>query len=338
MWARHVLESTLAAAPIGALRARDIWAFISGLLSRRKDSGKGFRTQTIANVTNLLRKCLSDAVADELILSNVASGVSIPRRRGESATETAYLTAAEVDAVSSCEAIPERKQLIFTVAIFTGLRAGELWALRWAAVELDGERPQITVRRSHRNAPKNGKVQTVPLLEPARIALVRTRELLTEREGDDLVFPSKRGFQRQPNDDAGWCTRKRKKGVLEPGLQELAGITRRVRFHDLRHTCASHLVMGTWGSPWPLADVAKMLRHSSITVTERYAHLAPGYLHEQSRRTARTTAAGPKLALSDPSPSASPDAVTQDLGHDLSHPSGLNRRPAVYETAALPLS
>jgi hypothetical protein len=157
-------------------------------------------------------------------------------------------------------------------------------------------------------------------------------ELLTEREGDDLVFPSKRGFQRQPNDDAGWCTRKRKKGVLEPGLQELAGITRRVRFHDLRHTCASHLVMGTWGSPWPLADVAKMLRHSSITVTERYAHLAPGYLHEQARRTARTTAAGPKLALSDPSPSASPDAVTQGLGHDLSHPSGLNRRPAVYET------
>jgi integrase len=168
MWARHVLESTLAAAPIGALRARDIRAFISGLLSHRKDSGKGLRTPTIANVTNLLRKCLSDAVADELIPSNVASGVSIPRRRGESA----YLTAAEVDAVSSCEAIPERERLIFTVAIFTGLRAGELWALRWADVELDGERPQITVRRSHRNAPKNGKVQTVPLLEPARIALV----------------------------------------------------------------------------------------------------------------------------------------------------------------------
>ncbi len=338
MWARHVLKSSLGEASIGSIRPRDIRAFISELLSHRKDSGKGLRTQTIANVTNLLRKALADAVADELIPNNPASGVSIPRRRGEAASETSYLTAAEVDAVATCDRIPERERHIFTVAIFTGLRAGELWALRWGDIELEGERPQITVRRSHRNAPKNGKVQTVPLLEPARAALIRTREILSEREPDDLVFPTKRGFQRQPNDDAGWCTRKRKKGVLEPGLQELAGITRRVRFHDLRHTCASHLVMGTWGSPWPLADVSKMLRHSSITVTERYAHLAPGYLHEQARRTARTAVMCPRPSPSSSSPPASPDVVTQVLGHDLSHPSGLNRRPAVYETAALPLS
>ena len=46
--------------------------------------------------------------------------------------------------------------------------------------------------------------------------------------------------------------------------------------HDLRHTFASWLVMnGT-----PLFEVSKLLRHASIQMTERYAHLAPGHLHD----------------------------------------------------------
>jgi integrase len=48
-----------------------------------------------------------------------------------------------------------------------------------------------------------------------------------------------------------------------------------VRFHDLRHTCASHLVSGTWGRAWRLEEVRDYLGHSNISVTQRYAHMSP---------------------------------------------------------------
>lgn len=65
-----------------------------------------------------------------------------------------------------------------------------------------------------------------------------------------------------------------------------AVFARHVRFHDLRHTCASHLVMGSWGRPWRLEEVRQMLGHSSITATERYAHLAPEVLWGLASETA----------------------------------------------------
>ena len=49
-----------------------------------------------------------------------------------------------------------------------------------------------------------------------------------------------------------------------------------VTFHTLRHTCASWLVM----EGVPLFEVSKLLRHASIQMTERYAHLAPDHLHD----------------------------------------------------------
>jgi hypothetical protein len=50
-----------------------------------------------------------------------------------------------------------------------------------------------------------------------------------------------------------------------------AGITRRVRWHDLRHTCATSLLAGWWGRKWTLDEVCRFLGHSGIQVTERYA-------------------------------------------------------------------
>ncbi|MFO0562456.1 MAG: tyrosine-type recombinase/integrase [Polyangiales bacterium] len=69
------------------------------------------------------------------------------------------------------------------------------------------------------------------------------------------------------------------------GWKTKLGIERRVRFHDLRHTCASHLVMGAWGTQWTLQEVAAFLGHADTTVTEIYAYLSPDHLHRRADAT-----------------------------------------------------
>lgn len=199
--------------------------------------------------------------------------VTVPRgRQGRTVEAWTYLTPAEVAAIETCAAIPDPERAIYTVAIYTGLRAGELWALRWEDVVLGGPTPEITVRASHDGPTKSGKVRRVPLLDPALAALAR---LPGPREG--RVFPGLGGGARLRGDDARWAPAMRAGGAIN-GYRARAGITRRVRFHDLRHTCASHLVMGTWAPALSLLEVAQWLGHSSVSVTQRYAHLCPDRL------------------------------------------------------------
>jgi integrase len=82
------------------------------------------------------------------------------------------------------------------------------------------------------------------------------------------VFPTHLGGMYSRGYDANWVTQWRKK----------SGCAEHVRFHDLRHTCGSHLVMGTWGRPFTLMEVRDWLGHSDIKTTQRYARLAPDAL------------------------------------------------------------
>ncbi len=170
-----------------------------------------------------------------------------------------------------------------------------------------------------------------------------------------LVFPARNGGRRDRGDDARWAPESGGKGKAPrwPGYRALAGITRPVHFHDLRHTTATHLLAGTWTSqPWPITAVRDMLRHSSVTVTERYAHARAEHLHAlaRDRDAAGAPAAVPRdqprdqigapelvTAPLNPSAAITGNPFQEGVSHQ-SHPSGLNRRPAVYETAALPLS
>jgi hypothetical protein len=68
---------------------------------------------------------------------------------------------------------------------------------------------------------------------------------------------------------------------------------REVRFHDLRHTCASSLIAGWWGRRWSLEEVKGLLGHRSITTTERYAHLAESALNNAARETGHLPSVSP---------------------------------------------
>jgi hypothetical protein len=107
---------------------------------------------------------------------------------------------------------------------------------------------------------KSGKVRRVPLLPLAVSALAR----LERGAPDAFVFPAPRGGARPLGRIV----------AHEAWLSWIdgAGIARRVRWHDLRHTAATLLLQGAFGGRrWSLEEVKEMLGHSSVRVTERYA-------------------------------------------------------------------
>ena len=109
------------------------------------------------------------------------------------------------------------------------------------------------------------------------------------------VWPSSTGGTRAGTDDAGWrdqvswrTARGERYRHTRPGVKSRAGITRHVRFHDLRHTCASHLMMGGWGVALTLEECRDWLGHSSTIVTQRYAHLSPAGVRDRVRKLRET--------------------------------------------------
>ncbi len=303
-WATHIATAKFIDWPLARITRRDVKDWVEALTRKkalapaRWKKGPGKRTdrplsrQSVMHALNLLRKCIADALEDEIFTgTNPAKDVRVPARPSTADTWS-YLTPAEIEAVTSCPEIEEENRLVLTVAIYTGLRQGELWGIHWSDVHLDSNRPELVVRHSHKGPTKNGKIRHVPLLGPAQVALKRLKELYPRRTVG-LVFTTVTGCRRPKSDDAGWRDRRLSKDVVKQGHKTLAGITRRVRFHDLRHTCASHLLMGTWGRAWKLEEVRDFLGHSDISVTQRYAHLSADHLQRAASETVVTPAQGP---------------------------------------------
>jgi len=141
---------------------------------------------------------------------------------------------------------------VVRVALETGLRKGDLLGLTWRAVDLD--RGWITLRMR-----KTGRRVTIPISEPCREALLdcRSRVPTNAATGGDLVFRTSRGR----------TFNKKQVGEYFSLAKRVAGITRRVRFHDLRHTVGSDLA----SAGVPVHLIAKLLGHRSTVMAERYA-------------------------------------------------------------------
>jgi integrase len=141
---------------------------------------------------------------------------------------------------------------IVVLAVSTGMRKGEMLGLRWQDVDL--VRNRITLEQT-----KNGDRRSVPLVGRARLAIVEYAKV--RRIDTSLVFPSRRKPSIPADLRKPWA-----KAVETAGLLHF-------RFHDLRHTCASHLAM----SVATLAEISEVLGHKTLAMVKRYAHLSESH-------------------------------------------------------------
>ncbi len=157
----------------------------------------------------------------------------------------------------------EQDGAVFLTAAFTGLRQGELVALRWRDVDFTGRR--VRVAGSYVNGvlstPKSGKVRSVPMSRDVAEALARLGQRGKQVGEDDVVF-----LGRFPGEhlDASALNRRYKAAVKRAGLRPL-------RFHDLRHTFGTLAVAG--GAQ--LLQVQAWMGHADISTTMVYLHYAP---------------------------------------------------------------
>jgi integrase/recombinase XerD len=128
------------------------------------------------------------------------------------------------------------------------------------------------VHRGRHGTTKSGKARYIPILDAL---LPFLRSLALNRDGATLVFPGRKGKVRT------------KPGIRFPFKQAAAraGLSKKLRFHDLRHTFASHWVL----EGGDIFRLSKILGHSSVTVTQNvYAHLAPEAWEQDYHRLAFT--------------------------------------------------
>jgi integrase len=155
-------------------------------------------------------------------------------------------------------AADERDAAVFVAAGFTGLRMGELRALRWR--DVDFARSVVRVRASYAagelSVPKSGKVRSVPMVDEVARHLARLAERDSFTGDDDLVFCEEGGT---------WLNDDRLRRRYETALKA-AGL-RRLRFHDLRHTFGSLAITRA-----DIVEVQTWMGHADIQTTMRYLH------------------------------------------------------------------
>ncbi len=158
-------------------------------------------------------------------------------------------------------AASQQDEGIYLTAAFSGLRLGELLALRWRDVDFAGA--VIRVRASYaagaRTTPKSGKIRAVPMAPDVATALAQ----LGQREDwvgeDDLVFSGVAGGYL----DGSALRRRYKAALAAAGLRPL-------RFHDLRHTFGTRMIAKA-----DIRRVQEWMGHADIQTTMRYLHYAP---------------------------------------------------------------
>lgn len=234
--------------PLRAVKAEDIEAYIS----KRTGDVEG---ATVNHEVKFLRRVFNIAVQNEWCRKNPTKGISLLR---ENNARIRYL--GDEEEVALEKEIPAVDWPLVEFAINTGLRRGEQFGLKWTTVDMD--RRQLTIPRS-----KNGERRHVSLNDTA----MRILRNAPSRLVSEFVFVGADG--KGARDSHNFYRR-----VFMPALADAA--IDDFRWHDLRHTFASRLVM----AGVDLRTVQALMGHKTLEMTLRYAHLSPAHQLEAVNR------------------------------------------------------
>jgi integrase len=243
-WARHV-EPHLKGKKMDSVSAYDVEKITSQMRSKRE-----YAAATIKQIIVLVKRLYNWAAGMELYRGeNPASRIKLPKINNE---VTECLTREEIDRLLATlnRWWNKRVAMLVEFAVLTGLRRGELFALKWADVDL--ENGWIFLRGT-----KGGKDTQLPISARA-LGILRKAKTLVPAPDCPNVFPNYYGNQRTTIGNS-W-TRIKKAAGISPGF----------RFHGLRHTFASYLASSGKVSQYTLQ---KLLTHKTPQMTQRYAHL-----------------------------------------------------------------
>ncbi len=214
----------------------------------------GLSPKTINNLLSVLRKCLTCAEEWEML-------AKVPRITWLRVPPSRYKFLSADDSVRLLGAAENIFwYAMMLCALRTGMRIGEICALDWS--DINWESRTVTVRRSVvegvMGSPKNNRTRTIPLTDDL-YELFHSKRLAT-----GLLFPGPNGDHLRKSS---WPWKALTRACLKAGLPMIG-------WHALRHTFASELTARSV----PMKATQMLLGHSSIQMTERYAHLAPSAL------------------------------------------------------------
>ncbi|HSR50794.1 MAG TPA: tyrosine-type recombinase/integrase [Acidobacteriota bacterium] len=287
---------------IGSLRAGDVERWVNGL-------SKSLKPGTVRNIYNVLNKAMKYALRHEWIVNNPCTGVELPKSHDEVVDERCFLTPVQVAFLA--EELAKKQPwygLLVRMAAYTGLRAGELGALRIR--DVNQLHRVVEVRRTVGRRTGHGLVFTAPKSERSVRDVPLTRGLAGElaewiaqhpngSDPDAPLWPGSRNTGKggevdwSRRFDIGNFIKRYFRPLRDSGALVTAGIPLGLRWHDLRHSYAS--IMAAAGRDVRL--VSQWMGHSSISVTEKtYVHLfRVDYGHEMDAVEAFLSGAGQTL-------------------------------------------
>lgn len=254
------------------------------VMEYRKSRAKIVKPSTVNREIALLRHMLNVALDEGLIAVN-------PARRGpglkafKEQRRMRYLEKDQIENLfaairariaqnsddrlkASTKKFCEYLHTAVTVALHTGMRKGEILGLRWEQINWEKRNLLLTDTQNHE--PRRIPIDSILLREISehRLRIEKMKEPLSS---SDVIFPSyDRDGKVVPLGDV--------KVAFGRVLRD-ASITN-FRFHDLRHTFASHYMM----SGGNLYTLAKILGHKDIKMTQRYADLSPDFIDRERER------------------------------------------------------
>ncbi|HEX8743943.1 MAG TPA: tyrosine-type recombinase/integrase [Thermoleophilaceae bacterium] len=249
----RTLNASFGSRPIESITRQDLERWKAATVAEREISNRTLQKYLVA-----LNGIFKRAMRVWNLPRNPAAEVERPR----------LARAANIDVFSGEEVMAlvraaesEQDAAIYLTAAFTGLRQGELLALRWRDVdfELDLVRVRANFTHGREGSPKSGRERAVPMMVEVAQTLARLSQRQRFTAPTDLVFCSQLGGHISPKHLAA----RYRKALDRAGL-------RRLRFHDLRHTFGTHAIRAA--DP---REVMEWMGHADLKTTQIYLAYKP---------------------------------------------------------------